>query len=193
MVRGLVVASSIYRLHGKWPPITLTYPVPVWKGAPRDKADRPMKNGQADTAGDLLAADARILLLPVRSLTRSYRWLTCPHIIERLRRDMRRAGFASKAGIPKPDNGTVHTVSTGKIYLEERQFAIKNGPDAGLIADLGQLNAHDSTRARLEETAAIVDDDSKSRRRGYRVIGMFGDGFTLADDGRHFITTDTYR
>ncbi|MDX2150227.1 MAG: type III-B CRISPR module RAMP protein Cmr4 [Bryobacteraceae bacterium] len=144
------------------------------KGALRDKAERGMKNGnpdkwfgKADAAGDLLVSDARLLLLPVRSLTGSYRWLTCPHIIERLQRDMRRAGIASEAGIPKPDKGTVHTAGTGKIYLEERQFTINQDLEEGLVADLSKLIEHESTRSRLKATIAIVHDDDFAWFAGY--------------------------
>lgn len=46
--------------------------------------------GKQDNAGNLLVSDARLLLLPVRSLTSAYKWLTCPHLLERLQRDMAR-------------------------------------------------------------------------------------------------------
>ena len=49
--------------------------------------------GTQERAGELLVSDARLLLLPVRSLTRSYRWITCPHLLERYRRDLVRAGL----------------------------------------------------------------------------------------------------
>ena len=52
--------------------------------------------GQVDGAGSVLVSDARLLLLPVRSLTRAYLWLTCPLILERLRRDLERAGLKGR-------------------------------------------------------------------------------------------------
>jgi CRISPR-associated protein Cmr4 len=115
--------------------------------------------GKADNAGALLVSDARIVLLPVRSLTGSYRWLTCPHIIERLQRDMRRARFRYGAEIPRPAKGTVLTHGSGGIYLEERQLTITGSPDAKLIEDLRRLIRHEDTAARLERTLAIVNDD----------------------------------
>jgi CRISPR-associated protein Cmr4 len=78
------------------------YPVLVassLKGALRDKAETTKtveandRFGKPDHAGDLLVSDGRLLLLPVRSLTGSYRWVTCPHIIERYRRDLSRTGL----------------------------------------------------------------------------------------------------
>jgi len=76
------------------------------KGALRDKArqmwlssdDKDSKEvddlfGKQENAGNILVSDARLLLLPVRSLNSSYRWLTCPHLLERLHRDTKRAGL----------------------------------------------------------------------------------------------------
>ena len=80
------------------------YPVLVGsslKGALLDKMrttsadDAAVRFGTKEHAGDLLVSDARLLLLPVRSLTGSYRWTTCPHLIERYRRDLARAGVRS--------------------------------------------------------------------------------------------------
>ncbi len=70
------------------------------KGALRDLAhsrgwDEPKRKaifGSPDAAGELLISDARVLLLPVRSLHGAFRWVTCPHLLERLERDTRRAG-----------------------------------------------------------------------------------------------------
>jgi CRISPR-associated protein Cmr4 len=136
------------------------------KGALREKAESEVGNGNAerwfgmpDNAGQLLISDARIALLPVRSLTGSYRWLTCPHIIERLQRDMRRARLQCGAEIPDPAKGTVLTRGSDDIYLEERQLTITGSPDAKLIADLRRLIKHNDTVARLERTLAVVNDE----------------------------------
>ena len=61
------------------------YPVIVGsslKGALRDRARQENLDdiekifGKHDNAGQLLVGDARLLLLPIRSLTRSYCWVT---------------------------------------------------------------------------------------------------------------------
>jgi CRISPR-associated protein Cmr4 len=138
------------------------------KGALRERTESEVEGGKAlaerwfgkaDSAGALLVSDARIVLLPVRSLTGSYRWLTCPHIIERLQRDMRRARLQYGAAIPAPDKGTVLTQGSDAIYLEELQFTIAGQPDARLVADLRGLIRHDDTAARLERTLAVAHDD----------------------------------
>ena len=49
--------------------------------------------GQAsDHAGALLVGDARLVLLPVRSLTTHFKWVTCPALLDRLRWDTARLG-----------------------------------------------------------------------------------------------------
>ena len=138
------------------------------KGALRDKTETALEKGKeladrwfgkADSAGDLLVSDARLLLLPVRSLTGSYRWLTCPHIVERLCRDMRRASLPFDASVPEVAQATVQTYGSGKIYLEERQLSIAAEPDGKLIELLGSLIPHENTRGRIDKTLAIVSDD----------------------------------
>lgn len=139
------------------------------KGALRDKTETALEKGKeladrwfgkADSAGELLVSDARLLLLPVRSLTGSYRWLTCPHIVERLGRDMRRAGLTfGDDTVPKVAKADVHTCGEGKIYLEERQLSIAGKPDGKLINILAELIPHEVTRGRIERTLAIVSDD----------------------------------
>jgi CRISPR-associated protein Cmr4 len=138
------------------------------KGALREKTetllgrDTELPNkwfGKADNAGELLVSDARLLLLPVRSLTGSYRWLTCPHIVERLCRDMRRAGLPLEASVPVVGKGSVQTSGSGQIYLEERQLTITAEPDGKLIGLLGSVIPHEVTRGRIGKTLAIVSDD----------------------------------
>ena len=52
--------------------------------------------GKQDDAGSLIVSDARLLLLPVRSLTGQYKWATCPYLLERLARDIQRSGLAGR-------------------------------------------------------------------------------------------------
>jgi CRISPR-associated protein Cmr4 len=50
--------------------------------------------GEQESAGGILVSDARLLMLPVRSLDTSYKWITSPHLLERLHRDAARAGLS---------------------------------------------------------------------------------------------------
>ena len=148
------------------------YPVLVGsslKGALRDKAETieettstektaDKRFGKPDHAGDLLVSDGRLLLLPVRSLTTSFRWVTCPHLIERYCRDLRRAGL-TQPEIPDVTKDQVLTSATGNLYLEERQFAVAGEPDRKLAAAVKPLILHKETQKRLDSTIAVVHDD----------------------------------
>lgn len=46
----------------------------------------------SEHAGALIVGDARLVLLPVRSLTTHFKWVTCPALLDRLRRDADRLG-----------------------------------------------------------------------------------------------------
>ena len=138
------------------------------KGAMRDRAETLLgeesdevkqRFGRPDQAGDLLVADARLLLLPVRSLTGAYRWITCPHLLERFRRDLARAGIAPSPPVPSLEAGTVITQGKGHLFLEERQFQIHQPPAPELVSSLETLLAHEESRQRLGKQLAVLHDD----------------------------------
>ena len=149
------------------------YPVLVGsslKGALRDKAEMIDKTepdkigtsrrfGKQDRAGDLLISDGRLLLLPVRSLTASFRWVTCPHLIERYSRDLARSGLSSHLAVPKVGCGSVLAEGSGSLFLEERQFRIAGEPETGLAAAVEPLVMHEETRRRLGSRIAVLHDD----------------------------------
>lgn len=146
------------------------YPVLVGsslKGALKDKAERRIADrtdelfGKTDRAGDLLVSDARLLLLPVRSLSGAYRWTTCPHLIERYARDRIRTGLEGPEAPGKIERGQVLTADDtgGCCYLEERQFKVVGEPPDGLVNYIAPLVLHADTRARLAGQIAILDDD----------------------------------
>ncbi|MBN1457948.1 MAG: type III-B CRISPR module RAMP protein Cmr4 [Armatimonadetes bacterium] len=146
------------------------YPVLVGsslKGALRDKAGstatEEVQNhrfGTPDQAGDLLVSDGRLLLLPVRSLTGSYRWVTCQHLIERYRRDLSRTGLTPRPQVPDVARGSAHAAGSGSLFLEERQFAIdpEHKPETGLVESIAPLVLHEDTRRRLGSRIAILND-----------------------------------
>jgi CRISPR-associated protein Cmr4 len=117
--------------------------------------------GKQDNAGQILVSDARLLLLPVRSLTSSYVWLTCPYLLERFGRDAKRAGtrIAAQHVAPSSDDKVLAT-GTNDIFLEERLFSIEGPPPASLVNAIGALIQHDETRARLGKQLAVVTDDA---------------------------------
>ncbi len=135
------------------------------KGALRDKAARVEAGevddrfGKPERAGDLLIADGRLLLLPVRSLTTSFRWVTCRHLIERYRRDLARAGLAPLPKVPDVKQGSVLATGNGSLFLEERQLTISGALEAGLVDAIGPLVLHEETRRGLGDRIAVLCDD----------------------------------
>ena len=144
------------------------YPVLVGsslKGALRDKAERKglpdvdRLFGEPDHAGDLLVSDGRLLLLPVRSLTSAYRWVTCPHILERFRRDLARVGQNTELHVPKVELHSVLSKGEKKLFLEEREFTIRGECPADVVSAIEPVILHEDTRKRLPEQIAVLHDD----------------------------------
>ena len=144
------------------------YPVLVGsslKGALLDRAkttsvdDTNSLFGTTEQAGDLLVSDARLLLLPVRSLTGSYRWATCPHLIERYCRDLGRARLTPRPTAPSVNRGAVSAAGDGSLFLEERQFAICSQLSDELTDSIAPLLLHQEARDRLPAQMAVLHDD----------------------------------
>ena len=144
------------------------YPVLVGsslKGALRDKMetakadDANVRFGRPEHAGDLLVSDARLLLLPVRSLTGSYRWATCPHLVERYCRDLVRAGLAPRPEVPGVDRYSALAAGSGALFLEERQFTISGELSDDLAKAVESLLLHQETKGRLRAQLAVLHDD----------------------------------
>jgi len=89
--------------------------------------------GDKDAAGLLQVSDARLLLLPVRSLGASFVWTTSPYVLRRLKRDTEAAGLADQNLPAIPDirdgNASVATadalmdIGGKRLVLEELDFA----------------------------------------------------------------------
>jgi CRISPR-associated protein Cmr4 len=124
--------------------------------------------GSAEAAGQLIFSDIRLLLLPVRSLSGSYAWVTCPMLLERLQRDASRAGYESISdfSIPMPAPGTYRSPNDdlpAQLQLEERQFdkATLGGTVSqadNLIKALKALIPHESTKARVAKQLVVLND-----------------------------------
>lgn len=121
--------------------------------------------GEQNQAGNLLVSDARLLLLPLRSLTSSWRWATCPHLLERLSRDSRRSG-GNKVVDKTPCVASGSYLATngkdgGKLYLEERNFAPANS-SANLekwIEIISRLINDANAQNQLEKRLVVLHDD----------------------------------
>lgn len=150
------------------------YPVVVgssMKGALRDCArDRARDGnlldidsvfGKQDNGGALLVSDARLILLPVRSLKTQYKWVTCPHLVERLSRDRSRESAESIAQVTvgRLDEQQYLGADDGHLFLEERQFSRAGELPATLVELIKPLIAHKATANRLEQQLVVVSDD----------------------------------
>ena len=82
----------------------------------------PESNGEIDHAGAIMVSDARLLLLPIRSLTSQFKWVTCPDALKRFKRDAERCGMkALQESIPAVtgDNAVVpQQTKDGALFLE---------------------------------------------------------------------------
>jgi CRISPR-associated protein Cmr4 len=77
-------------------------------------------------AGALMVGDARLLLLPVRSLTSHFKWVTCPAVLGRFKRDCERLGVACalpEVSLTDDDKALVPEKKQDYLYLEEFRFA----------------------------------------------------------------------
>lgn len=149
------------------------YPViagSAFKGGLKDLFDENNPyTGSIEAAGRLIFSDIRLLLLPVRSLSGSYAWVTCPLLLERLQRDASRAGYGSSFDftVAQVNPGSYYTANEAlpaQLQLEERQFdkakLPANDPQLRkLIVALRSLIAHPSTQARIEAQLVVLSNN----------------------------------
>lgn len=93
-------------------------------------------------AGGIVFSDARLLFLPVRSLTTGYAWLTCPMLLDRLARDVRRArAGAGGADIDvsslEPTPGEMLVKGFGAFAVGEPHYLEDRALEASAISDDG--------------------------------------------------------
>ena len=117
----------------------------------------------SDHAGALLISDARLLLLPLRSLTGQFRWATCPMVLQRYKIDAARFGTPFEATIPEVNSGTVLTPKDeNALYLEEYRFKKDTANiDDKLIILLARTMQYECANAvaMLREQLAILSND----------------------------------
>jgi CRISPR-associated protein Cmr4 len=151
---------------------TTDYPVLMgsgMKGALRDiyeqnkgKEEAKAVFGKPDGAGGLSVTDGRLLLLPVRSLTSHYRWVTCPYILERFQRDLALAGFNNSSfNIPTVEQNNAVAAVGGDIFLEELSFNVMEDREIvdGICMIISSLVYHQSVQERLTDQLVIVADN----------------------------------
>lgn len=141
------------------------------KGSLRDWAERSGTElerdhvfGKPDAAGAVLVSDARVVLLPVRSMTSSYRWVTCPHVLERLHRDLSRCGSSLSFKVPSVDEAK-HALSNRpapgrKLFLEEREVKVVDGVPEDVTGALQTFLGSGKTADRMLDQLTVVHDDT---------------------------------
>ena len=82
--------------------------------------------GADEYASALATGEAALLLLPVRSLTSHFKWVTCDAAIKRLKRTCERIGVPCTAAAPPLANGDAacwHGAANEPLFLEEYSFS----------------------------------------------------------------------
>jgi len=122
-------------------------------------------------AGALGFTDARLLLFPVKSMKGVFAWITCPRVLDRLRRDLDLCGVKLDFELP-PENAAPAGCSLyfreNKIVLEEYTFRIDNKDDPRCNALAGWLtrrafpngDIHDYwCKKAMKDIVVLSDDD----------------------------------
>ncbi|MDY0136088.1 MAG: type III-B CRISPR module RAMP protein Cmr4 [Thiomicrospira sp.] len=116
--------------------------------------------GESGNAGCLAITDTRLLLLPVRSLTSHFKWVTCPALLQRYKQDAERMNKTAP-DVPKveKDKALVHNATKSDyLYLEEYRLNVQIADLNDWIQTLAELMPNDMKQA-LEDQLTLVDDD----------------------------------
>ncbi|MBP7547756.1 MAG: type III-B CRISPR module RAMP protein Cmr4 [Corallincola sp.] len=153
-LKGAMRAAADLRSSSQALVNTLFGPEHLGKGATADQI----------FAGSWMVSDARLLWLPIRSLTTHTRLVTCPAILRRLSRDVARVGAKALPGIDswqaktKDATALVATACDSSLYLEEYRFKTEVEPEVGKWAET--LAAfHPDMAAELKQQLTVISDD----------------------------------
>lgn len=119
--------------------------------------------GERDSshAGALLVGDARLLLLPVRSLQSCFKWVTCPAILKRLQRDAQRLGVPlAELQLPALKSTEALASKAEALFLEEFRLQASASAQIDALAEqLAALTAGVPDADELKERLVVVHDD----------------------------------
>ena len=117
-------------------------------------------------AGALSIGDAHLLALPVRCLAGVVSFVTCPFILRRYARDLKRAGASPPALPSDPDKGTARVAPASVNLVKEKQTSTSLVAETLVLEDL-DLRARTETalKAWAQHIARAVhpDDDDAQR------------------------------
>lgn len=122
---------------------------------------------ESSHAGALLVGDARVLLMPVRSLQTSFKWVTCPGVLRRFFRDAARLQqpFLAEITLPTFDLDATQALGNTKsgqsdLFLEEFRFTQTTDVFIDKLAkQLASLSHGSLTEEELSQRLVIVTDD----------------------------------
>lgn len=163
---GVIDLPIMREAHTGWPVVFGS----AVKGAMRARAEQlqlpelsdvfgPDTNNASDHAGALAVGDARLLLLPVRSLTTHFKWVTCPALLQRAAADAKRMGLQPH-GVEFSHIGEEQAITpnqAGGLFLEEFHFTAKKQDLDKLIGWLARF-VGDDFKALLNQQLVIVSD-----------------------------------
>lgn len=136
--------------------------------------ERIQENSEA-FAGALAVGDARLLLLPVRSMAGVMAWATCPFVLKRYRADLALAGVAPPVEVPEVAAGRV-LLTTPTLLTVDRELAVFD--DLDLHAE---AHAHADAWAEHLRLCLFGAGDAEAARHFDRRFAM------LADDDFAFL------
>lgn len=132
----------------------------------------PPSGSSSEFAGSLSVSDGRLLAFPVRSLKGIFAWITCPSVLERLKRDATLADLNVTFTIPRPKDEEHAIVPEDcpcevakHVVLEEYEYSIES-TDAGPVAEwisarlLPEGDHYQATRERFGRQLIILHDDA---------------------------------
>jgi CRISPR-associated protein Cmr4 len=116
----------------------------------------------ADNAGAIAVGDARLLLLPVRSLTTAFKWVTCPEALQRFKRDASRLGIAGfDFAVPQVTDAQARVAKgMGDLFLEEYRFTLhEDSAVKGIAESLARLLSRERVESELTERLTLISND----------------------------------
>lgn len=122
----------------------------------------PDTQNASDHAGALAVGDARLLLLPVRSLSSHFKWVTCPALLRRVAADAHRLDIPHAVDYqgPAPDDATVIVPKAAQpsLFLEEFSFTQKAHNLTALVSWLANFGG-EGFAEQLNAQLAVISDD----------------------------------
>lgn len=124
----------------------------------------PDTSNASDHGGSIMVSDARLLLLPIRSLTSQFKWVTCPAVLKRYQQDAQRFGqkptFDNISESLTESNALVSLQAVaGNVFLEEYRFTAAQHDLSKIITALAKLMGTADAEADLQKQLVIVSND----------------------------------